>query len=86
MRVDIPTVKVQTPSGEVLCKQADVSFALSESVAMRVVPVGPDGTEYPEATQAMLIPARDSMRDPQMKAFWNAIGNAAKNLLRDRGK
>lgn len=40
MRVQIPQVTV---AGQV-CTTAEVSVAVSTSVAIRVVPVGPDGT------------------------------------------
>lgn len=87
MLVDINATTVTLPDGtSVVCKQADVSVAISDSVAMRVVPVGPTGTPYPDAAGAVLIPADDRARDPQMRAFLNAVNTAAKQLIRDKGR
>jgi hypothetical protein len=84
--VDIPKLDVTTPTGTVECRRADVSIAVSDSVAMRVVPLGPDGTAYPDDAKAVLIPGdgRDNERDPQMRQFLAAVQVAARNILRDK--
>lgn len=49
MRIQIKPTTVQTETGSAVCTEAEVSVALSNSVAIRVVPVDGSGTEHPEA-------------------------------------
>lgn len=49
MRIQINPITVQTESGNVVCTEAEVSVAISNSVAIRVVPIDGSGTEYPGA-------------------------------------
>lgn len=86
MIVDIPKLDITTPTGTVACRSADVSIAISDSVAMRVVPIGPDGTQFPAEARSVLIPGdgRDNERDPQMRQFLAAVQVAARNILRDK--
>jgi hypothetical protein len=39
---------VETEDGPIECFEGNASVAISSSIAVRIVPVGPDGTEYPE--------------------------------------
>lgn len=77
MRIQIDPVTVD---GNV-CSEAEVSVAVSSTVAMRVVPVDGDGTEYPEA--AVGVVGGEESED--VAAFLSAVREAAVALLDGRG-
>jgi len=51
-------IKPITLEDGTVCSEARLNAALSDSVAIRVVPVDSDGVEHPEATQSVV--GRDS--------------------------
>ena len=51
MKINIKPVTLEDGT---VCSEGRLSAALSDSVAIRVVPVDPDGVEHPEATQSVV--------------------------------
>lgn len=81
MRININPVNVETEGGVVVCSEADVSVAVSSSVAIRVVPVGPDGKEYPEGTMGVV-----GTQDQQdIVDFMASLAVSLDSLLEARG-
>lgn len=77
MRVAIQPVTVDGHT----CVEAEVSVAVSNSVALRAVPVGPDGTEYPDAA----IPVVGMSDHADVAAFLSVVSEASRVLLEGRG-
>jgi len=77
MRVSITPVTVD----DVTCSEAEVSIAISNSVAIRVVPVGPDGTTYDAA--AVGIVGTEGQED--VDVFMSSVRSAASVLMASRG-
>ena len=77
MRVNITPIVVDG----VIYSQANVYVAVSNSVAVRVVPVGPDGTEYPDAAIGIV----GASGDPSTQDFMTDVTAAVLALLADRG-
>ena len=62
------------------CTEADVSLALSSSVAIRVVPVDAYGVEYPAAAVGVV----GDPTQPDIAAFFAAVSAATTELLAAR--
>ena len=77
MRVPFGPVTVD----DVVCSEAEVSVAVSSTVAMRVVPVDGDGIEHPDA--ALAVVGGDDVED--VTVFLAAVRDAAVVLLEGRG-
>lgn len=77
MIINIPTITVDGDT----CSQARVSCAVSDSVAIRVVPIDHNGKERPEATQG-IVGGRD---DQAIAAFLDGLTVAIENLVEIRG-
>lgn len=77
MRIAITPITVD----DVLCSEAEVSVAVSSSVAMRAVPVDADGNEHPDATIGVVGDASA----PDIAAFLAQVSEAAGQLLEARG-
>lgn len=77
VRVPIEPVTVD----EQVCVEAEVSVAVSDTVAMRVVPVDGDGVEHPEA--AVGVVGGPDVED--VAVFLAAVRDAAVTLLAGRG-
>jgi hypothetical protein len=77
MRISIPLVETElgTP-----CTEANVSIAISSSVAIRVVPVDADGVEHPEATQTIV----GGPSSPDVRVIMNTVALAVEAVLEDR--
>lgn len=73
MRIDISPVTID---GSV-CAQVELSVAVSNSVAIRAVPVDEDGNEYPEAALAVV----GDGSDPAIAAFMEQVAAGAAALL-----
>lgn len=73
-------VTVTTDNGDVSCSEFEASVAISNSVAVRLVPVGPDGTEYPE--QATGVVGDSSQAD--ISEFMGAVAAALTTLVHGR--
>lgn len=65
----------------VVCTSANTSIAISDSVAIRIVPRADDGTEFPEAAVGV-VGTRDQA---DIAAFMDAVALAAEDLLEYRG-
>lgn len=76
-----PTSVTRNDGTVVVCHKADVSMAMSDSVAMRIVPIAPDGTPYPEAAQALIIPAAEESQTPYMREFFSSVADAVHTVL-----
>lgn len=81
MRLSINPIICQTEAGSMTCTEAEVSLAVSDTLAIRLVPVDADGTEYPDAASAIV----GDSRDPEIAAFLEALTSALINLLSGRG-
>lgn len=81
MRIVINPVVVHTESGDVSCSEAEASVAVSNSTAIRLVPVGSDGTEYPDA--ALGIVGDQSVTD--IAEFMSTVQAAVTTLAQSRG-
>ena len=77
MRIPIAAVEVD----DVTCSEAVVSVAVSNSVAVRVVPVDGEGTEYPEAAVGVV----GTSDDADVAVFMGAVRDAVSALLAARG-
>ena len=64
MLLDPPQI-VLTDAGPVSCVEGEVSVSVSAGVAIRIVPVGPDGMRYP----ASPIAIADRGSSPDVQAF-----------------
>lgn len=73
-------VIVSLPNGDVPCSEFEASVAISNSVAVRLVPVGPDGTEYPE--QATGVVGDSSQAD--ISEFMGTVAAALTTLVHGR--
>lgn len=63
-----------------VCSQGRLSASVSDSVAIRVVPIDLNGVEHPEATQAV-IGAKD---DYAIGAFLDIFKGHVESLVRNR--
>lgn len=80
MRVTLSTpIIVSTESGDVSCTEAEASIAISNSVAIRLVPVV-GGEERPDFTVGVV-----GTDEIDTLAFMVAVRNAAEALLINRG-
>ena len=77
MRIPIGAVDIDG----VVCSEAEVSVAVSDTVAMRVVPVDADGVEYPEA--AVGVVGGEEQAD--VAVFLADVSAAVEALLAGRG-
>jgi hypothetical protein len=77
MRIAIQPVTVE----DAVCVEADASVAVSSTVAVRVVPVDPDGGAHPEASFGVVGGADD----PATAAFLATVAEATGALLTERG-
>lgn len=76
MRVPFGPVTVD----DQVCSEAEVSVAVSSTLAMRVVPVDADGIEHPDAVGVV---GGDDVED--VAVFLAAVRDAAVVLLEGRG-
>ena len=63
-----------------MCVTARVYCAVSDSVAIRVVPIDSDGNERPEATQGVV----GGPDDYQVAAFLDVIGPFVETLVNSK--
>lgn len=77
MRLSINPVVVE----DVTCTEAEVSVAVSNSVAIRIVPVSPAGVEYQEA--ALGVVGDSDQAD--IAVFLTSVAAATSALLTARG-
>lgn len=80
MRINTKPITVETESGPITCTEAEVSVAVSSSVAMRVVPIDGAGNEY--ADQAIGV-VGDS-NQPDIAIFLASVADASKVLIDGR--
>lgn len=64
-----------------VCTEAEVSVAVSNTTAVRVVPVDDNGTEYPDAALGIV----GGPDEPDVAAFLATVATAATTLLAARG-
>lgn len=76
MRIPFGPVTVE----DQVCSEAEVSVAVSSTVAMRVVPVDGEGVEHPDA--AVSVVGGDDVAD--VAVFLSAVRDAAIALLEGR--
>jgi hypothetical protein len=81
MRISITPITVETDNGPVTCTVAEVSVAVSSSVAMRIVPVGADGTEY----VANSIGIVGTSEQAEIAAFLDSVSAASQTLMQSQG-
>lgn len=82
MRVQFSSpVEVTTEDGSVTCSEAEVSIAVSSSVAIRVVPVDGDGTEYPDAAFGIV----GSSDQSDIATFFTGLSALVAPLMANRG-
>lgn len=77
MRIAINPIMVD----DVECSEAEVSVAVSSSVALRAVPVDADGNEHPDGTIGVV---GDSSA-PDIATFLSQVSEAVGQLLEARG-
>lgn len=77
MRIAITPVTVD----DVLCSEAEVSVAVSSSVALRAVPVDADGNEHPDGTIGVV----GDVNQEDIATFLAQVSAAAGQLLEARG-
>lgn len=77
MRLPISPITVD----DTVCTEAEVSAAISSSVAIRVVPVDADGVEHPNGALGVVGTADQ----PDVAAYLEAVTAATANLLTGRG-
>jgi hypothetical protein len=77
MRIPFGPVTIE----DQVCSEAEVSVAVSSTVAMRVVPVDAEGVEYPDG--AVAVVGGDDVDD--VAVFMAAVRDAAIALLDGRG-
>lgn len=81
MRINVNPINIETESGAVTCTEAEVSVAISSSVAIRVTPVGPDGKEYMEHSLGVV-----GTQDQQdIVDFMSSVAKSLDVLLEVRG-
>ncbi len=80
MRIIVHPITVETESGPVSCTEADVSVAVSSSVAMRLVPIDGAGIQYPD--QAVGIVGDNQQAD--IATFLATVADASKVLADGR--
>lgn len=82
MRISLSVpIVVTTDEGTVSCTSGEVSVAVSNSVAIRVVPVDANGTEYPDS--AVGVVGSDDQSD--IATFLASVADATSVLLTERG-
>lgn len=81
MRIAIKPVTVETEIGPVICSEAEVSVAVSNSVAMRLVPVDGSDNEYPAASLGIVGDSSAS----DIAQFLDAVKSASVVLVEGRG-
>jgi NACalpha-BTF3-like transcription factor len=81
MKININTVNIETEDGNVACSEAEVSVAISNSVAMRIVPVDANGTEYPNNALGVV----GDMSQEDIALFMAQVASAAADLMGARG-
>lgn len=81
MRIAINPINVETDAGLVLCAEAEVSVAVSNTVAIRIVPVGPDGTEYSNNATGIVGGADQ----PDIETFLLELAASSLKLMQSRG-
>lgn len=81
MRITVNPIIVETESGPITCTEADVSVAVSSSVAMRLVPVDGAGNLYPD--QAQGIVGTNDQAD--IATFLATVAEASRVLAVGRG-
>jgi hypothetical protein len=87
MRIQITPKKITLPDGtEVTVKQAEVSIAMANSAAIRIVPVTDAGEEVPTAMWPVLIPNNQAMWTQQDQQFMQQVSVAVRQLINGRGK
>ena len=74
-------IVVSTESGDVTCTESEVSVAVSNSVAMSVVPVGPDGTIYSGSTIGIV----GTSEQEDFAVFLASVSSASSVLMATRG-
>lgn len=77
MRIPITPIIVDDTE----CAEADVSVAVSSSVAIRIVPIDTDGVEHPTAAAGVV----GDPTQPDIAAFMDAVTAAVIELLATRG-
>lgn len=77
MRIPFGPITVE----DKVCTEAEVSVAVSSTVAMRVVPVDGEGVEHPDG--AVAVVGGDDVAD--IAVFLSAVRDAAIALLDGRG-
>jgi hypothetical protein len=77
--LDPPQI-VQTEDGPVSCAEGNIHVAVSTGVAIRIVPVGPDGTAYPKSPIAIV----DRGTSPDVQAFIGVCNPALIDLVNGR--
>jgi hypothetical protein len=80
MRINL-NATVDTEDGPVQCSEAEVSVAVSNSVAIRIVPVDGGGNEYP--LSAIGVVGTSDQED--IAQFMSAVTSATIDLLEQRG-
>jgi hypothetical protein len=87
MRIQITPKKITLPDGtEVTVKEADVSIAMTNSAAVRVVPVTNEGEEVPSAAWSVLIPQNKAMWTQQDQQFMQQVTVAVRQLVNGKAK
>lgn len=77
MRIAINPIMIN----DIECSEAEVSVAISSSVAIRVVPVDAGGIEYPDAFMGVV----GTTAEEDILTFFNSVSNAVSTLLGGRG-
>jgi hypothetical protein len=81
MRITVNPITVDTDSGPVVCTEAEVSVAVSSSVAMRLVPVDSSANLYPDQAQGIVGTGDDA----DIATFLATVAEASRVLAVGRG-
>ena len=82
MRITLSNpITVSTDNGDVSCSEAEISVAVSNSVAVRIVPVDVDGNEYPDAATGVV----GTGDQDDISTFMDEVSAAVTVLIANRG-
>lgn len=81
MLVDIRAIVLSDEDGAPVCTKAKVNLAISDSIAMQIIPVDSNGTPYPGSSKGIV--GVSSL--PELEEFYTDIQAAVVRLLSAKG-
>lgn len=82
MRISLSNpIIVTTDGGNISCSEAEISVAVSNSVAVRIVPVDADGNEYLMSATGVV----GTVEQEDIATFMDEVASAVTMLISNRG-